>query len=85
MSKTLEKLKSGILETFPEIGDVPISPEMQLGEIPEWDSIAAVNLQTYLRENFGIDVQLDFLNNETTLADIAEFIEKSAALKQRLS
>lgn len=85
MSKTLEKLKDGILETFPEISDANLSPEMQLGEIPEWDSIAAVNLQTYLRENFGIDVQLDFLNKETTLADIAEFIEKAAALKQRLS
>jgi acyl carrier protein len=76
MSNILTKIKEGILENFPEVGDVEITAEMKLGEIPEWDSVAAVNLQTFLKDNFGVEVPLDFLHDETTLGEIVEFIEK---------
>ena len=52
MNEIMEKIKYGILDLFPEIGKVPITTEMCLGSIPNYDSMAAVNLQTFLEENF---------------------------------
>jgi len=76
MDKILAKIKEGILENFPEITDIEISAEMKLGQIPEWDSVAAVNLQTFFKESFEMEVPLDFLNKETTIGEIVAFIAK---------
>ena len=48
-------------DLFPEIGKAPITAEMCLGAIPNYDSMAAVNLQTFLEENFPLKVSLDML------------------------
>ena len=61
MNEIMEKIKYGILDLFPEIGRVPITAEMCLGAIPNYDSMAAVNLQTFLEENFPLKVSLDML------------------------
>jgi len=82
MSKTLKKIIIGIQEIFPEMGTADISPETLLGEIPEWDSIAAVNLQTYLKETFGIEIPLDLLNEETTVEEIVTLIENPDSIKR---
>jgi acyl carrier protein len=81
MSKTLKKIMTGIQEIFPEMSAADVTPETMLSEIPEWDSIAAVNLQTYLKETFAIEVPLDLLNEETTIGEIVTFIENPDSIK----
>jgi acyl carrier protein len=81
MSKTLKKIITGIQEIFPEMSAADVTPETLLSEIPEWDSIAAVNLQTYLKETFGIEIPLDLLNEETTIGEIVTFIENPDSIK----
>jgi acyl carrier protein len=85
---TLKKLKVGIEDLFPEAGSIAVTGETRLGDIPDFDSMAAVNLQTFIEENFKVDIPLDLLGEDTTLKDIVDFIENpgklAAAEKQRL-
>jgi acyl carrier protein len=80
MDATLKKIQGILLENFPEIGDLEISAETRLGEIPGWDSMVAVNLQMFLDESFHVVVILDLLNEETTLADLVAYIENPDAM-----
>ena len=74
MNEIMEKIKYGILDLFPEIGKVPITAEMCLGAIPNYDSMAAVNLQTFLEENFPLKVSLDILTAEMPLGELVAYI-----------
>ena len=49
--------------------------ETQLGELPEWDSMAAVNLQTILLQRFEIEVPLELLADQTMLQEIMDFLQ----------
>jgi hypothetical protein len=62
MNEVMEKIKYGILDLFPEIG------------IPNYDSMAAVNLQTFLEENFPLKVSLDILTAEMPLGELVAYI-----------
>jgi len=74
MDEITARIRSGIQELFPDIGSVPITAEMRLGEIPDFDSMAAVNLQTFLEANFPLKVPLDMLNEETTIGELVVYI-----------
>jgi acyl carrier protein len=76
MNEIMEKIKYGIQDLFPEIGKVPITPEMCLGAIPNYDSMAAVNLQTFLEENFPLKVSLDMLTAEMPLGELVAYIAR---------
>jgi len=84
---TLKKLKVGFEDLFPEVENIAVTVETRLGDIPDFDSMAAVNLQTFIAENFNIAIPLDLLGEDTTLKDIVDFIENpgklAAAEKQR--
>ena len=83
MYDILNKIKSGILDIFPEVGNLPLVAETNLGQIPDFDSMAAVNLQTFLDDIFPLKVPLDMLNEELTLGELAiyisRFVKKKAA------
>ena len=48
--------------------------ETQLGELPEWDSMAAVNLQTSILQQFQVEVPLELLGDQTTVQDVIDFM-----------
>jgi len=70
----LATVQSGIVELFPDVGKVPITPRMRLGDIPDYDSMAAANLQVFLEERFPLKVSLDMLTEEMTLGELVEYI-----------
>ena len=75
MYEVWEKLKTVLMEEFLEAGDLTIVTEKTtLGEIPNWDSMAAVNLQILINENFHLDLPLDLLQDEATFEDLIGFI-----------
>jgi acyl carrier protein len=75
MQEIISKIKSGIQEVFPEVGDMVIDAETMLGQIPDWDSMAAINLQVHLEQQHNISVQADMLSDETSLADLVALIQ----------
>lgn len=65
----------GLEEIFPECRTEDLSLETVLGEMPEWDSMAAVNLQTFLLQEYEVEVPLELLADETSLKEIITFLE----------
>ena len=81
MASTLKTLKVGIEDLFPEVGNLIITGETRLGDIPDFDSMAAVNLQSFIDDKFKVASPLDLLGEDTTLKDIVDFIENPAQQK----
>jgi acyl carrier protein len=75
MHDAWDKLKIVLQEEFLETGDMTMVHEKtKLGEIPNWDSMAAVNLQILINETFHIDLPLDLLQDEASFEDLIGFI-----------
>ncbi len=75
MLQTMRKIEEGLQELFPDIDDMVISTETQLEELPDWDSMSAVNLQSFLEQAFSVTVPQDFLDEEKTVGEVAAFIK----------
>jgi acyl carrier protein len=75
LENILARIVNGLQEIFPEIGDISISPETELGEIPDWDSMASVNFQSFLEQEFQVSVPQDFLGEATQIRDVVGYIE----------
>ncbi len=80
MEVSAAQLINGIEELFPECRGSNLSLETELGEMPEWDSMAAVNLQTFLLQQFEMEIPLELLADETTLKDVMAFIENPSLI-----
>lgn len=76
MEQMILKLKEDLTEIFPEIVTINITPDTMLEEIPDWDSMAAINLLVYLNDHFDLDLKQDFLNDDTTFREILRRIEE---------
>jgi acyl carrier protein len=74
MQITSEHLIEILREVFPECSEMTMSHETQLGELPEWDSMAAVNLQTSVLQQFQIEVPLELLGDQTTIQEVIDFL-----------
>jgi acyl carrier protein len=84
MGKLLDVIKEGIEDIFPEAADMVIEPDTRLGEIPEWDSMNAINLQTFLEKKFPVDIPIDILTEDTTVGELIRYIERSIQNKQEI-
>ncbi len=75
MQISSERMVEIMWEVFPECNGTSMSMDTQLGELPEWDSMAAVNLQTFLLQQFQVEVPLELLADQTSLQEVADFLE----------
>lgn len=84
MNDTFEQIKEGLRQLFTEAADIGLSADMALEDLPEWDSMAAVNLQSFIEQEFHITIGLDKLDEETTLGGLVDHIEtlQSTAVSQ---
>ena len=78
---TLNKVIQGIFDLFPDLDGLELDGETSLGKIPDWDSMAAVNLQVFIEEKFRVQLPLDLLNENATISEVVKFIDDPAALK----
>lgn len=78
---TLGKIIQGIFDIFPDLDGMEFDGETVLGKIPDWDSMAAVNLQVFIEENFRIQLPLDLLNENAKLSEVVVYIDDPKALK----
>ena len=88
MTDIWRNLKTVLSEEFLEVGDMTdLTSATTLGEIPNWDSMAAVNLQILINETFQVDLPLDLLQEEASFEDLMGFIRApetiAVAMKKR--
>ena len=75
MNNVWKKMKTVLVDNLFEIADILITPETKLGEIPDWDSMAAVNLQILLHETFHVDLPMELLHEFTTFSELIALME----------
>ena len=80
MPDILKKLTAAIEDLFPDLGALIIIGETRLGDIPDFDSMAAVNLQTFIETTFKITLSLDLLGEDATIAEIIDYIAHPVTL-----
>jgi acyl carrier protein len=73
-------LIKGLHEIFPDSETMDLSSNTTLGDLPEWDSMAAVNFQTYLHQQFDLEVPIELLADSTSLQEVMEFIANPVSI-----
>ena len=75
----MESIKA-FIENFTTAVDfqeaVQISPETQLAELPEWDSLAALGVIVMFDMEYGATITGNDLNDCRTISDIHQLIAK---------
>jgi acyl carrier protein len=74
MNDTFNKIKEGICQLFAEADEMELTLDTTLGELPDWDSMAAVNFQSYIEQEFRIAIGLEKLDEETSLGELIAHI-----------
>ncbi len=75
MEVSSARIIEGINEIFPESESMALTIKTILGELPEWDSMAAVTFQTFLNKQFEVDVPIELLADETSLEEVITFVK----------
>jgi len=75
MSEILKSIETGVQEIFPDMGTQTVSPDMELGEIPDWDSMSSVNFHMFLEQQFKVTIPQDFLAERTTIQEVIDIIQ----------
>jgi acyl carrier protein len=79
MQISSERIIASLVEVFPECSEMKVEMETQLGELPEWDSMAAVNLQAILQQHFEVEVPLELLGDQTKVEEVLAFLQNPVA------
>jgi acyl carrier protein len=78
MDSVNQKLTLCFATVFPKLDRARI-PSAKAGQIPEWDSLAQVNLLSLIGEEFGIEVDFEEFDGATSFEAIAGVLSKKAA------
>lgn len=81
MNNTLAILIMGIQDLFPEADAIQFDGESELGKIPDWESMAAVNLQYFIENTFHVSIPLDMLTEKATLYELVKYIDDMKSSK----
>ena len=72
MIEKIEEQVHQIVADVLKIASEVVTPELAIGDVPEWDSIANIRLLQALEENFDIEIDaLDALDAE----DVCDFVQ----------
>jgi acyl carrier protein len=75
MSDTFTTLVEYMREIFPKMEEMEVASETKLEEIPEWDSMSAVNLETSIESGFNVVIPQVALAGELTIGELVGYIE----------
>lgn len=72
MKRILESIK----DTFPDFDENEFGKELRLGDIPDFDSMSAINLQVNLESKFGIKLFGLPLRDHVEINAIIKFLQE---------
>lgn len=70
----IDDLRGLLAETF-GVDVVEIGPEAQLGELPQWDSMAHMDLMLALEARYAVELSAETIGGLTSLPLIVAHIE----------
>lgn len=72
-------IKEKVASVFSDVLNVNesiITPDLSIGDIPEWDSMGNLAVIARLESEFGIDFPMEELMNLTSVQEIIDKIER---------
>jgi acyl carrier protein len=72
----IERVRALVAEAL-QVPVERITPELEFGGIPEWDSMGHMNVIMQLEERFGVPVDAELIATLTSVPLICEYIIKS--------
>lgn len=77
----MTRVVSAIKTVFPEFDAAVFNTDMEMAQIPGWDSMNSVNLQMELQKTFEVPFDQFVLSDETRVSEIVAFLKsKKVAL-----
>lgn len=52
-----------------------ITPDIALGDLPQWDSMGHMEVMMYLENRFGVEINNDTIANLTSVPAICEYVK----------
>lgn len=71
----MDELRGLLAETF-RVDLTEISPDAQLGELPQWDSMAHMDLMLALEAHYGVQITAETIGGLTSLPLILAHVEE---------
>jgi acyl carrier protein len=78
MDSTKARLLACFSRVFPDLTDEQTT-DARVGGIPEWDSLATVNLLALIEEEFGVSLDLDDFEDTMSFQGVLKRIKGSAS------
>jgi len=75
VSKTVAKLHQCFALVFPDLADAELESASMVS-VGSWDSVASINLVTVIEEEFGIQLELDELEEMASFGTILDLLER---------
>ena len=77
MDNVTERLTTCFATVFPKLAASRITVA-SVQDVPEWDSVAQVNLLSVIGEEFGMEIDFDEFEDATSFRAIAERLHEKA-------
>lgn len=72
-----EDLRDLFVETF-KVDANDVRPDLQLGELPQWDSMGHMDLMVGLETRFGVEINAETISGLISVPAILEHLEAKA-------
>jgi acyl carrier protein len=71
----MQRIVEAIKTVFPDFDESTFSKDLEMEQIPGWDSMNSVNLQAQLDTLFGVKSEELGLNDYSKVSDIVTFLK----------
>jgi len=75
LSTLTERLQILLAETFQVSPDL-ITPELNFGDLPQWDSLGHMEVMLRLEEQFGVEVNTDTIARLISIPEICRYLQE---------
>lgn len=75
----MNNIASVVMEKIAEVLNVPdsqITPDLSVGDIPQWSSMAQMSIVATLQEEFGVEIPMEDLFDLTSVQGLIDEIVK---------
>jgi acyl carrier protein len=77
---TTKQVQSALAEAL-QVSAEDITPELQFGDLPQWDSMGHMEVMMVLEERFGIEINADTIAALISIPIICTYLEENGYVK----
>jgi acyl carrier protein len=71
-----EKIQAVLAEALQIPPDI-VTPDLALGDLPQWDSMGHMEVMMFLEQHFGVEINNDTIAELTSVPAIRRYIEEN--------